>query len=394
MLSFINVIAGISWEPEIRGALVVLVGSTVLFGSVWLLLTTNIGSRLSTLNSLTGFFGWMFIMGVVWWIYGGNVLSGDDPSWVPEETVYGDFALAESEDVPKLADATLTPAPEVVDIMCPGLVDATVQLQRARVVEDNVNLELSEFYTAPAEHPYCLNEQIGELLAVDAETLGEDLTAANEAYGEDDPRFLDDAELEAAITQAVDDEIRKDNQLSLSGLLSVSPEIIDNAVDEGILDFQDWDLVSSADAGEAQATASAFLVDQANSFSAPGDFLMLDTFQEGGKPKRASDGVYDRVANEIRNTVVFWHPKHTIVVEIRPTLDKPTIAGQAPPFPEIDPDGQLVSVVMVRDLGSKRLPAALITMGSLVIFLVLCWMLHVRDLELRRKLDEWDPASA
>ena len=34
MLPFVHVIAGISWEPEIRGALVVMIGSAVLMGSM------------------------------------------------------------------------------------------------------------------------------------------------------------------------------------------------------------------------------------------------------------------------------------------------------------------------------------------------------------------------
>lgn len=34
---------------------------------------------------------------------------------------------------------------------------------------------------------------------------------------------------------------------------------------------------------------------------------------------------------------------------------------------------------MIRDMGSKRVPAAIICISSLVIFLTLCWMLHTRD---------------
>jgi hypothetical protein len=34
---------------------------------------------------------------------------------------------------------------------------------------------------------------------------------------------------------------------------------------------------------------------------------------------------------------------------------------------------------MVRDPGSKRTPAAIITISSLIIFLLLCWLLHRRD---------------
>ncbi len=395
MLSFLNVVAGISWEPEIRGALVFLVGSAVLFGSVWLILSTNIGSRLGTLNALAALFGWMAIMGIVWWIYGGNVLRGDDPAWVPKEIVYGELENAAVGDVSDLGDATLITAPELVELYCPGLVEATEELQRARVVEDNVDLALDDFYQPPADRPWCASEQIGETLAVDEETLAESIVAANEALGPDDPRYLDDDELAAAIETAIDDQRRRANQLTLGALAAVSPEMIEEAEEAGDLELQGWVLVSTADAGEAQATASAFLVEDPNApYGEPSEFLVLDSFQEGGKPERESDGVFDRVWNEVRNTVVFWHPTNTIVVQVQGTLDKEPIPGQAPPFAEIDADAQTVSVVMVRDLGSRRMPAALITVGSLLIFLVLCWMLHARDVELRRRLAEWDPAAA
>ena len=34
---------------------------------------------------------------------------------------------------------------------------------------------------------------------------------------------------------------------------------------------------------------------------------------------------------------------------------------------------------MIRDLGSLREPAAYITIGSTLMFLALCWLLHRRD---------------
>jgi hypothetical protein len=38
---------------------------------------------------------------------------------------------------------------------------------------------------------------------------------------------------------------------------------------------------------------------------------------------------------------------------------------------------------MLRDLGAKRQPAIFITIGSTIVFLILCWLLHRRDLVLR-----------
>jgi hypothetical protein len=40
---------------------------------------------------------------------------------------------------------------------------------------------------------------------------------------------------------------------------------------------------------------------------------------------------------------------------------------------------------MIRDLGYRRRPAALITLGALSIFLAIAWMLHSRDKESMRR---------
>lgn len=388
------VLGGISWEPEIRGALVVLVGGTVLFGSVWLLLTTNIGNRLGALNALAGFFGWTFILGLIWWMYGFGLI-GNAPQWEPKEVVYGDLSSAATGNVNDLGDATLVDAPTLVEDFCPGLVAATVDVQRARTVDPDGVYLLDDLYQPPADRPWCLSEELGELLAIDAETITEEIIAANEALDPDDPRYREGDELQQRIDQVLDDEFRRDQQLTLSAVASVSPDLIEAAKADGAVDARGWTLVSNAEAGEAQATADAFLNESSiDPFDNSGQFLVLNTFQQGGKPDRASDSVFDRVWNEIRNTVVFWHPTNTIVVQVAPTIAKEAEPGQPPPFPEIDREGQIVSVVMERDLGTRRLPAALISLGSLVLFAALCWMLHVRDRELRKRLDEWDPAAA
>ena len=42
-------LAGLAWDPEIRGILVVATGFAVLMGSIWLIMATNSGVRLATL---------------------------------------------------------------------------------------------------------------------------------------------------------------------------------------------------------------------------------------------------------------------------------------------------------------------------------------------------------
>jgi hypothetical protein len=91
-------IAGITWEPNIRGALVLLTAVVILPGTVYLVLATNTGARLGLLLALTGLFGWMAIMGVVWWVYGIG-LKGRAPEWKAKEVVVGSLANARTEAV-------------------------------------------------------------------------------------------------------------------------------------------------------------------------------------------------------------------------------------------------------------------------------------------------------
>jgi len=82
----LQIIAGISFDPGIRGILVVLVGVSVLMGSVYLLLGTNLGSRLGFLVALTGLFGWLMILTFMWWLTPPAIgPRGNLPSWKPVE---------------------------------------------------------------------------------------------------------------------------------------------------------------------------------------------------------------------------------------------------------------------------------------------------------------------
>jgi hypothetical protein len=95
----VHTLAGIGWEPQIRGFLTLGVGVVVLMGSVYLLLGTNLGTRLGFLLGSSAFFGWLMIMGLVWWVYGSIGMLGDLPKWEVTEVVYPDTdnaALAEA----------------------------------------------------------------------------------------------------------------------------------------------------------------------------------------------------------------------------------------------------------------------------------------------------------
>jgi hypothetical protein len=109
MLATVNLFAGLAWDPGIRGILIVAVGVGVLCGSVYLLLGTNVGARLGLLLSLAGFFGWMVILTLIWWLMPPAIgPRGENPSWEPVE-IYVD-----GPETPQTDEAELLPQPEDV----------------------------------------------------------------------------------------------------------------------------------------------------------------------------------------------------------------------------------------------------------------------------------------
>ncbi|NOX28589.1 MAG: hypothetical protein GXP35_00835 [Actinobacteria bacterium] len=78
----LSALLAIQWDPDITGYLAVIIGVVVLCGSVYLLLATNVGTRLGFLIAFCGLTGWIFLMAIIWWVYGIG-LVGEGPSWQP-----------------------------------------------------------------------------------------------------------------------------------------------------------------------------------------------------------------------------------------------------------------------------------------------------------------------
>ena len=112
----LHTLAGIAWDPQIRGFLATLVGVVVLLGSVYLLLLTNVGARLGFLIAASAVFGWMTIMGGVWWVYGTIGMLGEAPHWEVTEVVYPGTGDAGLEEARALDTSGLPPAEELNDL--------------------------------------------------------------------------------------------------------------------------------------------------------------------------------------------------------------------------------------------------------------------------------------
>lgn len=234
----------LSWDPAIRGILATVVGVIVLCGSVYLLLGTNLGARLGFLVAMAGLFGWMSIMGVMWWVYGIGMV-GETPSWHVIEVV----SSAEADDL-------------------------------SGAVTDEVQ-DISELEELPAGDP-----------------------------------------------------VR----------------------------------------GEAQAAADVALTEgQFAVFDSTADYLPIAAYETGGKDPDA-----------LLSRLPLPHPPHYAISQVQARIPVEVVLGQPVPPAETDPTAPVYSVVMERDQGSLRVPPAIFTIASLLIFAISANALHRRDQEASR----------
>jgi hypothetical protein len=179
-------------------------------------------------------------------------------------------------------------------------------------------------------------------------------------------------------------------------LREMTPEELEQLSEDQTEALNEWRLLPEGDAarGEAQTTVDAALATGiVGGIGDTTDYVYLYAFDTGGKPERKSDGVFDRVANEVTNTLRITSPTHYAVVQLQPTVDQEAEPGQPPPTPEANDSASVISVVLTRDLGERRLPAALLTVGSASTFGLLCMMLHQRDRRVKEHREAPLPAT-
>ena len=138
------------------------------------------------------------------------------------------------------------------------------------------------------------------------------------------------------------------------------------------LESEGWDLLPSDDQGRGQAIAAADEIIQVEAeMYAAGEYEAVAVYDRGGER-------YPKFGDAV-DFIAFFHKPHYSVVEIAPLVPQREEPGRAPARPVIDESQPRQYVVMIRDLGSKRQPALFITIGSAIIFLLCCLMLHRRD---------------
>ena len=165
-----------------------------------------------------------------------------------------------------------------------------------------------------------------------------------------------------------------------------------------------WRILPETDSrrGEASASADAALI-AAQAFgseTASSSYSVKDVFFFGGKP-----GAEPETVKGERSTISqVWHRVQTVfqpknpplyaAVTVQQNVVHEVAPGEAPPPAEINEQADTVTVLMQRNLGNRRLPSALFTIFTGIIFGVSVWMLHRRDRRAMKEREEWDPSAS
>ena len=369
VLSAMSALAAISFDNEVRGLLTVLLGSAILMGSVWLIISTNTGFRLGSLIAISAIFGWTAMMALLWALYGIG-LQGARPVWEVQAIHIGN---------PSVSDNEANPPPELLDdlpnpVTCTTLGDQDCLPKAIEIVRTLGSGDVQ-----------------AELDTIDTGAIRAEVSAFHDALADGDPRKLTGADLDAEVDRLANEQRIRNEDLTLSELKGVAPDLTNEAERRGWLELGDWNLETTQTAGEAITAAGDYLGGADLGFGATDDqsnsFVVLDAFQQGGKPRRLNNGVWERVSNKVISSAMPRHPTNYTVVQVQRSVYHEPVAGQAPPPAEADPDEPVISVLLRRNLGRFRLPGILVAIGSGLLFLASLLMLHTRDLEVRRRLE-------
>jgi hypothetical protein len=355
MLAHLHLFAGLSWDPAIRGILVVAVAVAILLGSIYLIIATNTGARLGMMISLGGLFGWLSILCLFWWISPPGIgPRGQDPTWRPIEVYVHQFdgaqGPAHTPVLNQLPDPSAIPTPVKIIAEHPELAD--------QLVAKPENTTLSD---------------IAGIVKKDANGV---VVKNNDGVDITGPNILK----------------------KYYGIDSTQAETVGGGVT-----LNGWKVVTTSQAGEASATADAALIaTNPKLFTDATQYKKVGAFEIGGDQTRAEacpEGEGDAAHNlvppdaicraiyRIKKTVWLWHPPRYQVIQVQPVIHQETKPGEPPPLPIIDESKPVISVVLIRDQGNVRAKPAYFFVISFSLFLVFVLMLHYRDKTLMKNLE-------
>ncbi len=325
-----TLLGAITFDPTIRGVLVVMVGVVVLIGSVYLLLATNTGARGGFLIAMAALTGWMFSLGLLWWVYGIGMI-GQSPSWVEKEINFDRNVATVTPNVEKLPDTD----PQTGEIVSP--VDLLESFE-----QDNPEVR----------------EQI----------------EATEG-----PGFVP-----TSLTQVVTlvPELKDDLSEDLNGW-RILPES----------DSRRGEAVASADAALAAGSVFGQTTGPA-SYTVKDAFFYGGKGAAEPESVPGERNIFEKAWLRVEQAVQVKNPTTYAAITVQKNVEQTVAPGEAPPPAKIDESASTVTLIFERNLGNKRLIPFLFAFFNGVAFFLFCWMLHTRDRKAAAMRAAWDPAKA
>ena len=213
VVSAAGALGAISFDNEIRGLLTVLLGCAVLMGSVWLIISTNTGFRLGTLIAISAIFGWTVMMAFLWALYGIG-LQGARPTWEVQAIHIGNPSVSDNEADPPPAILDDLPNP----VTCAALGDGDCLPKAIEVVREMGS-----------------SAQRANLDSIDASAIRANVVTFNDALADGDPRKLVGAGIDDEVQRLVEEQRIRNEDLTLSELKGVAPELTEEAERRGWL---------------------------------------------------------------------------------------------------------------------------------------------------------------
>src|SRR3954452_19339742 len=135
--------------------------------------------------------------------------------------------------------------------------------------------------------------------------------------------------------------------------------------------------LDTPEVAEAAAAADPVLAPPADTgktgpYTSSSDYLPVVAYEKGGHQ-------YFPGWNDAPKFIAFKHTPHYFVLVVQKTVKQTAAPGQPPPKATANPNAPQTAVLMVRNLGTVRQPAAVLTGASLITFGVCCYVLHRRD---------------
>jgi hypothetical protein len=90
-LTHLPLFAAITWDPFVRGIVILAIAIVLLPGSVYLVLATDVGARLGFLLIAAAISGMLFIFAILWPALSSTADIGRANAWKPVAVITGDF---------------------------------------------------------------------------------------------------------------------------------------------------------------------------------------------------------------------------------------------------------------------------------------------------------------